>query len=552
MTEPLSRIVKPKCPQCNKPVDIVKETRLAGTNIVYKLACGHTLITQKALKSEADDFFDTFVSWKGHKLLPFQIAGAQFALGTNARCLIADDTGLGKTVQALAVMKQAKLKRALIICKAGLRDQWEQEFYHWVGEDFALPYVITDPRNDEPMPKMFPVTIVSFESLARCPWIENEELLSQFQLVIIDEVQKIKNLNAKMTQAVRKVCHNTMTGRSIPHVIGLSATPIKNNAAEYFPILNIIRPDIFSNYAHFCYEYVDTYYKGQYKKFGGLSPDRIEKFRALTEKFIIRRTRDEVMPELPKIFRTYHYNNLSDKVKQSFENLIEQFQQEYMSGKRDFAPGSNLLAIITMMRYVVGIAKVDETLDLIEEFLQTTNRKLVVFVHHKDVNTLLKKKLATLKDGNDEPLENSILSIYGMAPDSRHAVIQEFKDDCTKRVLIASTLASGEGLNLQFCSDAIILEFEWNSANEYQAETRFTRIGFNATEENENKVHITRPIAIGTIDEWMVELKEKKQGYLDQALDGVDSGDYSETALMRELGEKIMSLGTKKFSTKNL
>jgi SNF2 family DNA or RNA helicase len=550
MTQPLSRIVKPRCQHCGASTEVVKESRI-GTNLIYKLACGHSLITQKALKSESDEFYDSFVSWKGDKLLPFQIVGANFAMGTNARCLITDDTGLGKTVQAFAVMKQAKLKPALIIVKAGLRDQWEQQYYHWVGEDFGLVHVITDPRNDTPMPKLFPITIVSFESLHRCPWIEDEELLSKFKLVVIDEVQKIKSLTAKMTQAVRKVCHNTGTGRSVPHVIGLSATPIKNNAAEYFPILNIIRPDIFSNFAQFTYEYVDTYYKGQYKKFGGLSADRVEKFRNLTSKFIIRRTRDEVMPELPKIFRTYHYNNLSDKVKNSFDNLIEQFQHEYNTGKRDYAPGSNLLAIISMMRYVVGVAKVDETLDLIEEFLQTTTRKLVVFVHHKDVNTLLKKKLAGLKDGNDEPLEDSILSIYGMPPDDRHAVIQEFKEDASKRVLIASTLASGEGLNLQFCSDAIILEFEWNSANEYQAETRFTRIGFEATAENENKVHITRPIAIGTIDEWMVELKEKKQGYLDQALDGQE-GDYTETALMKELGEKIMSLGTKKFSTKNL
>lgn len=550
MTQPLSRIVKPRCKHCDKIVEITKESRL-GDNIVYKLACGHSLITQKALKSEEAEFFDTFKSWKGETLLPFQIAGAQFALGTNARCLIADDTGLGKTVQVYAVIKQAGIKRVLLCCKAGLRDQMEAQWYHWVGEDYGFPFVITDPRNDRPMPKKFALTIVSFESLARCPWIEDEELLSQFDMVIIDEVQKIKNLNAKMTQAVRKVCHNTATGRSVKHVIGLSATPIKNNAAEYFPILNIIRPDIFSNYAHFCYDFVDTYYKGRFKKFGGLQADRIDRFRELTSKFIIRRTREEVMPELPKIFRTYHYNNLSDKVKQSFENLVEQFQDEYMSGKRDFAPGSNLLAIITMMRYVVGIAKVDETMDLIEEFLQTTTRKLVVFVHHKDVNALLQRKLQNLEDGDGNPLKDSILSIYGIAPEKRNDIIEEFKNNASKRVMIASTLASGEGLNLQFCSDAIILEFEWNSANEYQAETRFTRIGFEATEENENKVHITRPIAIGTIDEWMVELKEKKQGYLDQALDGKD-GDYSETALMRELGEKIMSLGTKRFSTKNL
>ena len=550
MTQPLSRIVKPKCKYCGATTEIVKESKL-GTNILYKLSCGHTLITQKALKSEADDFFDSFVSWKGETLLPFQVTGAQFALGTNARCLIADDTGLGKTVQAYAVMKQASLKPALVICKAGLRDQWEQQYYHWVGEDFGLVFVIKDPKNDVPMPKLFPITIVSFESLHRCEWINDDKLLSQFKLVIIDEVQKIKSLTAKMTQAVRRVCHNPAANRSVPHVIGLSATPIKNHAAEYFPILNILRPDMFNNYNQFTYEYVDTYYKGRFKKHGGLSTLSIDKFRRLTEKFIIRRTRDEVMPELPKIFRTYHYNNMSDKVAGAFQDLVDQFQEEYLNGKRDYSPGSNLLAIITLMRYVVGIAKVDETLDMIEEFLQTTTRKLVVFVHHDDVAKLLKRKLEALEDGEGESLADSILSIYGMAPDKRHDVIAEFKSNDTKRVMIASTLASGEGLNLQFCSDAIILEFEWNSANEYQAETRFTRIGFSVTAENENKVHITRPIAIGTIDEWMVELKEKKQGYLDQALDGKDN-TFDESSLMRELGEKIMSLGTKKFSTKNL
>ena len=175
--------------------------------------------------------------------------------------------------------------------------------------------------------------------------------------------------------------------------------------------------------------------------------------------------------------------------------------------------GHNLLAIITMMRYVIGISKVDETLDYLEEFLQTTTRKLVIFVHHHDVAKILDIKLRKLKDGDDNPLSNSVLNIVGLTPEKRTPILDQFKDDDNKRVLIASTLASGEGLNLQFCSDAIILEFEWNHANEYQAETRFTRIGFKATDENQNKVTITRPIALGTLDEWMMELKERKKVY---------------------------------------
>ena len=550
LNTPLSRIVKPRCPVCNVQAEVVHESKLNG-KLFHKLSCGHTTFVTKMLETKEESFFDSFVSHRGDHLLPFQVKGAQFALETNARCLIADDTGLGKTPQSLAVMKQAALKPALIVCKAGLRDQWEHAYYNWVGEDFGLARVIREPRIDTVMPKLFPITIVSFESLHRCAWLEDDELLSKFKLVIIDEVQKIKSLSAKMTQAVRRLCHNPSANRSVQHVIGLSGTPIKNNAAEYFPILNILRPDLFNNFQNFTWRYVESYYQGQYRKFGGLAPDMIDDFRDKTSKFIIRRTREEVMPELPLIFRHYHYNNLSDKVQESFQNLVEKFQEEYDNGKRDYSPGSNLLAIITMMRYVVGIAKVDETLDLIEEFLQTTTRKLVIFVHHEDVAKLLYLKLSKLKDGNDNPLTDSILSMYGLSPEKRWAIESEFREDASKRVLIASTLASGEGHNFQFCSDAIILEFEWNFANEYQAETRFTRIGFTVTEENQNKVNVTRPIAIGTIDEWMVELKERKKAYHDQALDGKD-GDFSESSVMKELGEKIMSLGSKKFSTKNL
>jgi SWI/SNF-related matrix-associated actin-dependent regulator 1 of chromatin subfamily A len=547
MANPISRIVKPKCPFCGVDAEVVKESKI-GNKTFLKLACGHTSI-KETMASVEDNFFDSFVSYRGEHLLPFQVDGAKFAIEANARVLIADDTGLGKTVQAFAVIKQKQLKRGIIVCKAGLRDQWEHQYYNWVGEDYGLVRVIREPRIDK-IHKAFPITIVSFESLHRCPWLIDDDLLSKMDFVIIDEVQKIKSLSAKMTQAVRRLCHNPSADRHIPHVIGLSGTPIKNNAAEYFPILNILRPDIFNNYNNFTWRYVDSYFSGQYRKFGGLASDMIDDFRAKTEKFIIRRTREQVMPELPLIFRHYLYNNLSDKVKDEFDRLVEQFQNEYNSGKRDMGPGSNLLAIITMMRYVIGIAKVDETLDFLEEFLQTTTRKLVVFVHHHDVAKLLDLKLRKLEDGDGQPLSDSVLNIVGLTPDKRTPVLDEFKDNDKKRVLIASTLASGEGLNLQYCSDAVILEFEWNYANEYQAETRFTRIGFTVTEENQNKVTITRPIALGTMDEWMMELKERKKVYSDQALDGKE-GDMSDSSVMKEMAEKIMSIGTKKFSLKD-
>jgi SNF2 family DNA or RNA helicase len=117
----------------------------------------------------------------------------------------------------------------------------------------------------------------------------------------------------------------------------------------------------------------------------------------------------------------------------------------------------------------------------------------------------------------------------------REEKIDQFRSNPDIPVLIIPTLAGGEGINLQFCSHAVIMEREWNPANEEQAEGRFSRIGATSS-----SILVNYPVATGTIDEYFAEIVERKREIVGMSLDGKsDSWDHS--SIMLELAEKVVN-----------
>jgi SNF2 family DNA or RNA helicase len=117
----------------------------------------------------------------------------------------------------------------------------------------------------------------------------------------------------------------------------------------------------------------------------------------------------------------------------------------------------------------------------------------------------------------------------GMKAKDNYELEQEFKNNRNRRILVASTLAAGEGKNFQFCSDAVLMERQWNPANEEQAEARFTRIGSEA-----DFVGVKYIVARGTFDEVMAKLVEKKRQHVVQSLSGKNV-KWTESDFMSEL-----------------
>lgn len=499
--------------------------------ITYKkYTCGH----EDPYPTLSPANFIDFVSSDGKKPYKFQVEGALHIIDSNARSLCADEMGLGKTVQALMPVyaHQKELAPFIILCKAGLKAQMAYEVQRWLG-DLYMPQVI-NRETDYIMPGTL-AFILSFDTLWRFKDIEAFVKRTRIKYVILDEVQHIKNTDSKRTNGVRELV------KLVPHVVGLSGTPIKNHAGEYFPILNLLRPDKFTTKKYFDQVWVDTYWTGYKMQYGGIK--NIDRFMDYTKDFIIRRTRKEVMPDLPSISRDYKFSELGPVVEAAYKDTLKQFQDYYnYDGMTASASerAANILAYLSKMRHLTGIAKVEPVIDYVTDFIESTDRKIVIFCHHKDVGAALLSRLSELAESDSATWGRGILTIQAIDADSRNSVVQQFAQDGF-RVLIAGELASSEGLNLQFCSDCVLMERQWNPANEEQAEARFIRIGQLAT-----SVTAMYPVAIGTVDEFFAQIVEKKREICTKTMDGKDAAvDWQQSSIITELADVLAATGGK-------
>jgi SWI/SNF-related matrix-associated actin-dependent regulator 1 of chromatin subfamily A len=469
----------------------------------------------------------------GKRLFDFQNAGVRFIERSGGRVLLGDEMGLGKTIQALAfLILHPEARPFLWIGKGSLLYQYQHEVMRWGGEDWFTQVIETS--KDRLLPGFIGYT-VSYDLLRKLTTKEKSFVDQVTKLgiktIVLDECQQIKNSESQRTMFTRALA------RVVPNVIALSGTPIKNHAAEYFPILNILNPQMFPREANFVRYECDSYFNGYGYKTGGLRDP--ERFLAKTKNFIIRREREEVMPDLPKIQRQFQLHEMGADVERAYVEAFKMFRNEYNKGgdssMGSFDEASNILAYLSRMRHLTGLAKIDPCIDNVMEFLGSTERKMTIFHHHTDVGDILEEKLTKvlLELGLARPLRIT----RDDKPEVRYEKVLEFTNNPLCRILIASTLASGEGLNLQVCSDCLMLERQWNPANEEQAEARFPRPGSTAT-----SIAAIYLVAVGTVDEFFSEIVERKREIVTSTLGG-EAVEWDQSSIMKELAAVLAANG---------
>lgn len=477
------RRLQDECSICHKVAKEVKSFEVLGF-LFRQLDCGHLI--KKVLPKLTD--YGSLVSngWQDHiknckhnwiknqcsvcnefKPFPFQVEGMlalERALSLQRGFGIFDEQGLGKTWQSLALFAFHAEQYApfLLIGKSGIKYQYYKEILRLLGPKF-LPQVLQTGK-DGILPGL-KAYICSYDLLRRFDRSKWEK--AGIKTIILDECQHIKNPDSTRTQEVRELV------KMVDHVIPLSGTPWKNRGSELFVALNMIDSYKFSSYKNFVNRWVDYYASGDKYKEGGIR--NIKEFREYSKDCFIRRERTEVLPELPLISRNKFYTEIEDSAKKRYDDAVSDFvkmwNQHIIDGTTEsFGASSNAIAELQKMRHIIGLAKIPATIEFVQEFLESTNRKLVIFVHHKDVGQILLAQVKAL--GLAEVIELT----SAKSPEERFAICDKF-NSTEKIVMIASTLASGEGLNLQTCSDCVMCERQWNPANEEQAEGRFIRIG---------------------------------------------------------------------------
>lgn len=552
----LTQVVRETCPTCGKIA--VETSRLGiGKTRIIRLACGH-IKPEAMLDGAPPTIYSGIISDDGKTLREYQIEGVKFGERANGSFLLADEQGLGKTVQISALLKlhREKLLPAVLVVPTSVKLQWMWELRRWCGTGPEYLTQVIKSGKEKAMPG-FQIYIVTFDMLKN---LDMFEYVPDIRTIIVDECQRIKNHLSARAKAVQRI------GSKCEQRIGMSGTPIKNNAGEFFTILNLVAPRRFASYQQYLDRYCDTYDSGFGTKVGGLKD--VDRFHEDTKDIILRRVKAEVMPDLPALDRKFYHVELDPKLNKAYAAALKELDDLIYSEMSEFDRGSQTIAIMGRLRHITGISKVEECLNFTTEFLLSTDdtevpvtnqvkevvngaiitrheqagiqkvpRKLTIFTHHQDVMDLLAQKITEYtSDGGMNP---PLVLHSGLGADARQALVERFKLP-GNRVMIASTLAAGEGLNLQFCSDAVMLERQWNPPNEEQAEARFHRFG------QTNAVTITYMIASGTIDEYFTELVEVKRGIIASALDKREI-TWEQQSLMKELAEMLVSRGRERW-----
>lgn len=552
--------IQEKCEKCGK---VAKEassklvTMPGDTSPDLKfitLECGHTFF-RKIPKGTPFHLFqmggkeDCKHEWNKNTCIlcnrkrpyEFQLEGMRFleaALAVNKGGAAFHEMGLGKTIMAGGYLYfHPENWPVLWIVKSGLKYQTVSFILNWLG-DKHVPQVINTSK-DWLVPGLkhyivgYDMLVPKTRTLKGKNGDPDKVINSGFDItqfdrpdinikcVVLDECQQIKNVDSTRTQMVRRI---VKTRKVIP----LSGTPWNNRGSELFPVFNMMDPIKFNSEERFKAQWVNYYWQGTFRKEGGIR--NVERFREYTKDLCIRRERKEVMAELPLVNRTKLNVVMNPAEEQVYDDAVTEFVEWY-EAQAEGLGGMAIIAAMAKMRHLVALAKIPTTLEYVDEFVEDTDRKLVVFAHHKDVQSLLFEEIKQ-KYGKDMFVCQLIADMNAL---QRNEAQTKF-NAAPRAIMVASQLASGEGLNLQTCADCVMHERQWNPGKEEQCEGRFIRIGQTATSVNAIYAHMDGLTAIDAQLDGIVERKRLAFS----SWTGSEAPAWNEDSMMKELAASIV------------
>lgn len=443
---------------------------------------------------------------KLHKdLFPYQVEGVIEAEKHNGNLMILDFCGLGKTCQAISYCKLHPEYKVLVICPGFIKINWQREVKRWADEPATILFGMTPYQFD--IINRF--VIINYDLLSA--W-KMELLRHKFDVIIGDEIQYVANNKANRTKAFIQIA------KKVPKKLFLSGTPFKNKPSEFFTALSLISPENFPNRWKFLWRYCNPKHTGYGWTFNGAT--NIDELVERTKPFYIRRTKSEVLPELPQKQINVVSFDMSHSLQLKYDSASETFQEWATSANKKYAEGK---AHAETLRTIAYLGKREYALQWIQDFLET-NKKLVVFVYHREA----------IKDVVGA-LGKICVSIDGSTPnEERQRAVDAFQTNDNIRVLVGQIQAAGVGITLTAASDAVFLEFPWTPADALQASDRVHRLGQTA-----DNVTIWYMVTEGTIDEDMMAMIQEKHKVLDKILDNGTADPF--------FGEDVLTLMKRKY-----
>ena len=445
-------------------------------------------------------------------LYPYQKEGVRFAVKAG-KAIIADEMGLGKTVQAICCaevyLRQKMAESALIVCPTSLKYQWKKDIERWAGGQVLIIECYASKRL-ELYNASVPYKIVSYQSLLAD--IKSLNRIST-DLLIMDEVQRLKNWNTQLAWAVRRI--------DAHYSVLLSGTPLENKLDELCSIVQLADPFCLAPLYRFRYDHIVTDPEsGKAVGYKNLS-DIKDKLKGT----LIRRTRQSVQLQLPKrtdqfivIPMSPEQSSRHEELRSAVARLVSKWSRSHTLSEEE---RRRLLLMLGQMRMLADSTfiidqnqenhhdvKVSEVMNILEDALSSDQAKVVIFSEWERMIRLVQTELDS-RSIRYEVLHGSL------SAQKRDEAVGRFTSESDCRIFL-STDAGSTGLNLQAASILINLDLPWNPAVLEQRISRIYRIG------QEEPIQVLNLVSKDSIEERMIERLRFKRSLFEGTLDGGD------------------------------
>ena len=437
---------------------------------------------------------------KPHGLLlepyDYQKEGIAYAL-MNKRCILGDQPGLGKTLQAIGTVTIAQSYPCLVVCPASLKINWQREFKKFAGKTA----MILDDKNKNSWQryvelKCCDIFITNYESLKKffvakikddvrftMRSIEFDERIKLFKSVIIDESHKCKSTKTQQSKFVEGIC------KGKDYVLALTGTPVVNDNTDLIQQLKIMgRLEDFGGYRNFVEKYCD-------------GPNKASNMKELNWRLwhtcFFRRQKNEVLKQLPDKTRQYIECDISNRLEyERAEADLIQYLRTYKNAddeKVARAMRGEVMVRMGILKSISARGKVKVFSEFVHDVIDG-GEKLIVFAYLKEVVAELKKHFpkAVTVTGDDNATQKQ------MAVDS-------FQNNPECKLIILNYKSGGTGLTLTAASRVAFIEFPWTFSDCEQAEDRAHRNG------QKNNVNCYYYLGKDTIDKYMYDVIQTKK-----------------------------------------
>ena len=424
-----------------------------------------------------------------YPLYPFQCPGVEFLL-EHPSALLGDEMGTGKTVMTSVAMRilfrRAQIRRALVICPVGVLQVWDQHLMEWAPELF-----VTVVHGQRKMRRIDWATsahvyLTTYDTLRADmqSGILPKEMWNEFDLVVADKIQYVKNPGSKRARALCKL--------QSPWRWGLSGTPMENKPGDIVAIFRFLKPGLLDDD----------------------DPPAVIRERMAT--YFLRRRKRDVLPDLPPKQRQARWLSLSRDQERAYRAVEAQIQGDLIGWQErgEKIPRLHILAAIGKLKQICNFAPGRTTSpkthallnDIVEEV--AASGKVIVFSQY------MKEGIGKLE---------SLLEPYGVAKvvggqsrAVRDAEVDRFRNDPKTHVLLATITSGRVGLTLTEPSYVVHFDHPWNPAKKWRAEDRVRRPGQAAESMNIYEFWMT-----DTIDARIHDVLERKNLLFEEVVDSL-------------------------------